>query len=233
MTDRAAAVEELYGLLDELADRCGGYRTLAECSSRSGWPRLGVYFFFEPGEFRAESERLRVVRVGTHALRPSKSTLWGRLSQHRGSTAGSMPGGGNHRGSIFRLHVGTALLNTGICPEAAATWGKGGSAAPDVRRIEYPLERAVSDYIGAMPLLWLAVDDPAGADSDRGIIEAGCIALLSNAGKPIIDPPSPGWLGHHADREAVRRSGLWNVNHVTETSNPVALALLSAWVAQQ
>ncbi len=104
-----------------------------------------------------------------------------------------MPGGGNHRGSIFRLHVGTALLNTGICPEAAATWGKGGSATPEVRRIEYPLERAVSDYIGAMPLLWLAVDNPPGINSDRGIIEAGCIALLSNAQGDTIDPPSPGW----------------------------------------
>lgn len=68
-----------------------------------------------------------------------------------------MPGGGNHRGSIFRLHVGTALLGIGLCPEAAATWGQGGSATPEVRRIEYPLEQAVSDHIGAMPFLWLAV----------------------------------------------------------------------------
>ena len=29
----------------------------------------------------------------------------------------------------------------------------------------------------------------------RGYIERNAIALLSNYGKPAIDPPSPGWLG--------------------------------------
>ncbi len=50
---------------------------------------------------------LRVVRVGTHAVTTtSRTTLWNRLSQHRGV---AKTGGGNHRGSIFRLIVGTAL----------------------------------------------------------------------------------------------------------------------------
>ena len=74
------------------------------------WPRRGVYFFFENGEPRSGTGAgPRVVRVGAHGLKNgARSTLWGRLSQHRGS---SRSGLGNHRGSIFRLLVGVALAN--------------------------------------------------------------------------------------------------------------------------
>src|SRR6476619_3094517 len=119
-------------------------RRLAECTGRTGWPRRGVYFFFEPGEAREDDRTARVVRVGTHGLRPSKSTLWGRLSQHRGHTSGRYAGGGNHRGSIFRLHVGTALLTDDAWPdELRSTWAEK-SANETVRTLELELERAVS-----------------------------------------------------------------------------------------
>ena len=73
------------------------------------WPARGVYFFFEDGEARSTSGTgPRVVRIGTHALTAkSSTTLWNRLAQHRGVVG---TGGGNHRGSIFRLLVGEALL---------------------------------------------------------------------------------------------------------------------------
>ena len=233
MTDRLASLDRFYALMDDLDLHCAGKRTLAECDGRMTWPNRGVYFFFEPGETRASSSIPRVVRVGTHALRPSRSTLWGRLSQHRGSVGGRMPGGGNHRGSIFRLHVGTGLLATGDWPASIRpTWGIGGSATAEVRAAEYPLERAVSDYIGAMPLLWIAIDDAPGRTSDRGVIERGAIGLLSNAIQPAIDPPSAGWLGRHADRESVRRSGLWNVNHVNDQFDRRFLQVLERHLAE-
>lgn len=86
--NRATQLAEFHSLLDQIALRCGGPRTLAECHGRMGWPRRGVYFFFEPGEHRENGPPPRVVRVGMHGLRPSKSTLWGRLSQHRGNGGG-------------------------------------------------------------------------------------------------------------------------------------------------
>lgn len=99
-------IDDFYVLLGELRTRCGGERHLASSSGRMSWPDRGVYFFFEPGEVRPNGDP-RVVRIGTHALKAgSKTTLWKRLGQHRGSVGGSRPGGGNHRGSIFRLHVG-------------------------------------------------------------------------------------------------------------------------------
>ena len=229
--ERRAALALFYELIDELGRRCGGVRTLATCTGTQGWPRRGVYFFFEDGEFREDQQSRRVVRVGTHGLRPSKSTLWQRLGQHKGTTGGSLSGGGNHRGSIFRLHVGAALLATGDWPEQVrASWGIGSSASPAVRSAEHTLECAVSDYIGAMPFFWLAVDDEPSAASERGVIEAGAIALLSNLDRPAIDPASPRWLGHASARATIRGSGLWNVNHVNEPASAEFLATLERWV---
>ena len=124
------------------------------------WPPRGVYFVFEPGELRSDTGKgPRVVRVGSHALSDtSKTTLWNRLSQHRGT---SKSGGGNHRGSIFRLLVGTALIET----QPALTtpsWDDDKPDDPDIRAKEATLEVRVSEIIGAMPFLWVAIDDAPG-----------------------------------------------------------------------
>jgi hypothetical protein len=190
------------------------------------WPERGVYFFFQEGELREDLRTLRVVRVGTHGVSAgSKTTLWSRLSQHRGTTRS---GGGNHRGSIFRLHVGIAMLRDRPDEFLSArdTWGRGSSADRATRVSEELLESAVSRYIGDMPFLWVEIDDEPGPTSRRQEVESNLIALLSNAGKPAIDPPSNTWLGHHSDRATIRDSGLWNVNHVYEPYNPASLDLL-------
>jgi hypothetical protein len=225
--DRHGDLRRLYALLAELEQRVGGARLLEACNGRQGWPQRGVYFFFEDGEQRQDSDDPRVVRVGTHGLRPGgKATLWGRLSQHRGTGRGGVRGG-NHRGSVFRLHVGQALLARGLHPEAGATWARKGSAPREVRLVEAPLEAEVSRVISAMRVLWVDVPDEPSRDSARGVIEAGAIALLSNAGRQPLDPPSPGWLGHSAPSEHIRASGLWNVRHVNERHDPGFLEILA------
>lgn len=210
-------LKTFYALLDDLAGHAGGPRYLADCSGRSGWPKRGIYFFFEPGESRSQSGTgARVVRVGTHALAAgSRSSLWGRLSQHRGRANG---GGGNHRASIFRLIVGTSLIRRD--GYQYPTWGQGSSTPAPIRLGEARLEAEVSHVIGSMPFLWLAIEDAPGPASERGLVECNAIALLSNHGKDALDPPSTGWLGHFCDRERVRKSGLWNSNHVEETYDP-------------
>jgi len=149
-------IQCLYALLAELEARVGGKRALAEVHGCMNWPACGVYVFFEPGEERTTSGAgLRVTRVGTHALKAgSKSTLWGRLQTHRGRIGGANPGGGNHRGSVFRLHVGMALISRDAWPaEVAGNWAQGPSASRPIREREVPLERAVSKYICKMPFL--------------------------------------------------------------------------------
>jgi hypothetical protein len=86
----------------------------------------------------------------------------------------------------------------------------------DIRAREGPLEARVSERIGAMPLLWLSIDDPPGPKSLRGLVERNAIALLSNFGRPPLDPPSPSWLGRSSGRGPVCQSGLWNNRHVNE-----------------
>jgi hypothetical protein len=218
--NRIAQLQTFYSILGDLEAKLGGTRTLAQCSGRLPWPRRGIYFFLEPGENRSDSgSGPRVVRVGTHALTETSSThLWGRLSQHRGS-AGS--GGGNHRGSIFRLIVGAALMARN--GDQSPTWGHGKSAPAELRAKETGLECEVSKIIGAMPFLWLAVDADTGGGTLRGDIERDIIALLSNYGKEAVDPPSPEWLGHLCNRGRVRASGLWNSHHVDETYDPAFL----------
>jgi hypothetical protein len=89
-----------------------------------------------------------------------------------------------------------------------------------IRQREQELERAVTQYIGRMPFIWLSVDDPPAPESDRGFIERNAIALLSNVDREAIDHPSPEWLGWHSDRPKVRRSGIWNNDHVDEAYDP-------------
>lgn len=211
--DRAADLIRFYDLLDRLEARIGGKRCLADCSGRMGWPRRGLYFFFEHGEQRSDSgDGPRVVRVGTHALAARSGTsLWNRLSQHRGDVSS---GGGNHRGSIFRLIVGTALSGGDVVPPPS--WGRGNTADRSTREAEKHHEQQVSSVIRAMPFLWLEIDDEPGPTSARGLVERNSIALLSNFRRAPLDSPSPGWLGHRCNRERVRLSGLWNQNHVDE-----------------
>ena len=154
----------------------------------------------------------RLVRIGTKALKAGSGTkLWTRLSQHKGV---GKSGAGNHRGAIFRLIVGAALIERDGLDYP--TWGKGSSAPRDTRDGELVLEKAVSAEIGEMPFLWLDIDDEPGPDSFRGYIERNAIALLSNYGKEALEPPSTSWLGKCSNRQRVRKSGLWNSNHVTE-----------------
>jgi hypothetical protein len=56
--------------------------------------------------------------------------LWGRLSQHRGYIKG---GGGNHRGSIFRLIVGASLIERN--GSTFATWRLKASLQPPRKAI--------------------------------------------------------------------------------------------------
>lgn len=211
-------LQRFYSIMDQLASTRGRAMPLAAVAATTVALR-GVYFFFEPGEARSDSGAgPRVVRVGTHGLKAGAvSTLHGRLRQHRGKR----DGGGNHRGSIFRLLTGDALMRCGAVGQCSS-WGSSGETgrssnrSQPLKQVEAALEQAVSARLAAMQLVCLDVGDPAGPESQRGWIERNAISLLSNNDKPPLDPPSADWLGHHSSRPRVRLSGLWNQNHVDE-----------------
>lgn len=226
--NRLTHLKRFYAIIDVLGQKEKQLKVLSACTGKMNWPTRGVYFFQEIGETRNHTgDGARIVRVGTHALNAaSRTKLWNRLSQHKGQRSG----GGNHRGSIFRLLVGAALVekNKWCCP----TWGGGGSASPEVRQSEEFLEKLVSAHICQMPFLYLRIDDDPGIETQRGFIERNSTALLSNFDRKSFDPPSPNWLGNYCPREKVRNSGLWNQRHVDEEYNPKFLDRLEALVEE-
>ena len=225
MTSYMGDLDRFYTLMNQLRALPEQGRRLSDCAGRQHWPTRGVYFFVEDEEVRRDANSTsRIVRVGTHALGSrSKSTLWGRLRGHRGNRTGH----GNHRCSIFRLHVGAALLTRDGFQ--LPTWGVRSSAPAGVRTREADHEVRVSMSIGAMRVLWVTVPDEPGPDSARGFIEKNAIALLSNQLRPI-DQPSPGWLGRHSARREIRESGLWNVDYVEDLYDPAFIDVLEGFV---
>lgn len=223
-----ADLERFYSILAGQVARQGA-PCFSELDGGVSWPERGVYFVFEPGEDRrSDSHVARVVRVGTHALRArSSASLWNRLRQHRGAKDGS----GNHRASVFRMHVGRALIARDGLQDEFPRWDQGSNVPVDIRRREQELEKRVSEVIGRMRVAWIAVSDDAGPGSDRGVIERGAIALLASEGRKS-DPPSPGWLGRRAPAEQIRLSGLWHVHHVGDLPDPAFLDVLEDWAAR-
>ena len=239
MPNRLADTVSFYDLLDRLSQRVGGPQLLEHCHRRMSWPERGVYFFFETGEVRGWSgSGPRVVRIGTHAITTgSRTMLWSRLNQHRGIDQSATA---NQRGSIFRKILGIALAKRdgisiprswNVSQSASGAAQRLGMSRQQVQQEEAALGRYVSRYIRRMPFLWVNVDDPPSPNSDRAFIERNAIALLSGYVARNSDTPTRQWLGQFSDREKVRRSGLWNNNHVNERYEPAFLDVLEQLIA--
>lgn len=204
-----------FRLMHQVFAAQSGGRRIDETNGRQSWPSRGVYFIL--ARHGVERGRLpRIVRVGTHAVsQGSKTTLWDRLGTHRGTSTG----GGSHRSSIFRLHVGrawTRYAETEIWPES---WARGQSAPLEIRQHEERLEQQVSKLIGAMHVIWLDVGDEPGPESERAYLERNAIGLLSRLG--LLRPATePDWLGYFSSDWRIAASGLWNLNHVFRRPDP-------------
>jgi hypothetical protein len=187
-----ARVEELYRLLSGLPRR--GFET-----SKGALPADGIYFFFEGGEQVPLGGRTvdRIVRVGTHR---EDARFPKRISQHYGNKHSF---GGNKNGSVFRRHVGGALLRrqNPADPRIAEWITQGGESYPDV-------EEAVSRELRSnFTFVWLAVPTREA----RLSLESGLIALLAQY--PVAAPSST-WLGGFAVDPVIQVAGLWNTQHV-------------------
>jgi len=152
-------------------------------------PRNGVYVVYEEGEdFEGQP---RIARVGSHE-RPGR--LPGRLRDHCSN---------NKNGSIFRKHLGSALMKKRDYPDAEiARWMRSDTRGwPEVEdAIDAQLRRRFTfACIRADELFeW--------RDIERRLI-ASLTCLESS-------PASPGWLGQLASNPVVRRCGMWVDKHV-------------------
>ena len=158
-------------------------------------PKDGIYFWSEAGEVR-QGQTQRITRVGSHR---EPHRLCKRITLHYGA---------DRDRSVFRRHVGAALMNRNGEPESEIQeWYKArGSAVFSHQRFQQ-YEHRVHREIQRGTYRGLRVDDAA----ERLALEKKLIALISRCDHCR---PSPGWLGNHAYREEIRQSGLWNVRHV-------------------
>lgn len=189
MTDaeREQVCEVVHTLLERLPALSGKPPT--------GLPSNGIYFWYEKGESR-RGEGLRVTRVGTHE---SSRPLRYRIREHFGS---------NREGSVFREHMGAALMaRDGESAQDIREWGKGRNSERFHHEKFKQYERRVTEQTANGVYRVLKVDDMR----ERLEFEEKLIALFSHCRHCR---PSPHWLGNWAVRPKIRESGLWNVEHV-------------------
>ncbi|MCK1266886.1 MULTISPECIES: DUF6884 domain-containing protein [unclassified Bradyrhizobium] len=204
--DRIGGIEELYAIFDRL-HAAGHIKPLKEALG-GALPDQGVYFFFDPAEKTLFSESLpRLVRVGTHGVSAgSRATLRDRLRTHLGTSDGY----GNHRSSVFRLHVGEALIRRDGMRDRYPNWGIGQNLTGADRDNERPLEKVVSEIIGSLSVCCIAVADKSAKESARSVIERLSIALFTEHLLPV-EASGPLWLGLHSKHDVIAKTGLWNL----------------------
>lgn len=167
-------------------------------------PRNGIYFFYEQGEGG------RIVRVGTHR---GNARLYDRLRDHYGTRRSHRAW---RRTSVFRYHLGAALLNRDQDPRIAEWLDRKGERMRDV-------ETAVTELLHAnFTFRVLSVDDL----DERLALERALIGALSATPQMSED-----WLGLHAVSPILRRSGLWNSDHIGAT-DPLDIARLRELIDQ-
>lgn len=222
---RPTKLQEFHQKLGVLRDDAGGPFYLSDADSSYNWPDRGIYVFFDHGTEPLVDpvEDWAITRIGTVGdSSGSTSTLWDRLRAHRGtvdSDYGEM--GGNHRGSIFRKHVGRALIERDDLDDEYPHWGVPHRNLPDdvstteIRTQEHELEQKVSEYIRTLPFLVIDIPGEPGPDCERSMVEKNLIALVSHARRTSPDLKKDGWLGYHSPRAEIAKTGLWNIQHVS------------------
>lgn len=220
-TQRLSDLRKLYDLVDVARSKANSF-LLGDLPSRK-LPDRGVYIFLDPDERNFAGSRGRIVRIGTHAISEgSKSLLRTRLRAHLGQLDRS----GNHRASIFRLHVGRAILERDFGQKRLSTWGVGQDAPKRVRALELKHEKRVSEYLARLEVVVLPVSDAANKYSLRSVVERQLIALCSESLQPI-DHASKAWLGRHSPSSLIVKSGLWNLRDVGSQYDPDGVGSVS------
>lgn len=224
MVDRIRDLSQLYDWI-EAERQSGGMFPFGSLTSESV-PKRGVYLFLDRSEPNYRRSGSRVVRIGTHAISAgSRATLRSRLRNHLGP-ANEI---GNHRGSIFRLHVGRAMLDAGPGHHTLRSWGEGQDASVVTKTHEQAHELAVTRYLQQLDVVLLDIDDEPSKDSLRARVEAQLIALFSEGMRPI-DLPAPKWLGLESPVAVIKRSGLWNIRGIGEKYDPAAVGSVTSFL---
>jgi|LSQX01.2.fsa_nt_gb hypothetical protein len=162
-------------------------------------PLNGVYIMFEAGEQGHDAER--IVRVGSHT---GLNQLPSRMQQHFLNE--------NKDRSIFRKHVGRALLNRDGDPfieqwnlDLTTSAAKKRHAGEVDFAKQKQVESRVTEYLQTnLRFVCFRVDEK----DERLSWES---RIISTVAQCTECGPSSDWLGLHAPNPKIRESGLWLV----------------------
>ena len=183
------ADEDVYLRIHELLELLPLYKYPV---NRRDLPSNGIYFFYEEGEVIKVGSRVfkRIVRVGTHK---EQGRFPNRILDHFY---------GDKNSSVFRRHLGAAILaRENPHDSRLREWMKGSKTLRDVERKVSRLLRERFSF------RYIRVDDR----DERLELEERLISTLARFSPKYV---SPNWLGRYSPTEKIRRSGLWNVEHV-------------------
>lgn len=183
-------------------------------------PTNGIYFFYERGEISGHnSEKQRIVRVGTHRDGNFRS----RIAQHfllderkMAFTKDQPP---PHDRSVFRKHIGRALLNRARDPYLSV-WGKIDFTTPKIRNTkghlrdiskEVAIEQVVTQTLRQeFSLSYIEIQDEAQRMGSQGLERA----LIGTLARCPQCRPSAHWLGRYHPDPRISTSGIWLVHHL-------------------
>ena len=185
----------------------------------AGLPENGIYFFYEDGEMWGHSGRQpRIVRIGTHRDGNFRS----RIADHYLSRGRSMDLHVNKPApkdrSIFRKHLGRALLAKAQDPYLEIwnidfTTNRNRRAYGDRRNPakEREIEEQVSYLLREkFSFRYLELDVAVARMGNKGL-EAALIGTVAGC---TLCKPSVSWLGRCSPKPQIRQSGLWLVQHL-------------------
>lgn len=162
--------------------------------SRTDLPNNGLYFFYEEGERFSVNGQLRdrIVRIGTHR---EQDRLPDRILNHFQ---------GDKNNSVFRRLLGSAIIQReNPSDPRLQQWLEQGT--PTLTDIEERVSRELREHFS---FRCVKVEDR----DERMEFEERLIATLARCSTTYH--PSPNWLGLFAVNEKVRRSRMWNDQHV-------------------
>ena len=182
-------------------------------------PANGIYFFYEKGEHcNHEGERPRIVRVGTHR----DGNFQSRIAEHflfdERKMTFTQDQSAPHERSIFRKHIGRALLSRVGDPyltvwEMDFTTRESRERNRHVRDIskEVAVEREITQVLRAnFSFRCIEVADQRLRMGSEGLERA----LIGTLASCALCGPSAGWLGNYSPKPQIRKTGLWLIQHL-------------------
>jgi hypothetical protein len=182
-------------------------------------PDNGIYFFYENGEiWNHGSNKLRIVRVGTHKDGNFKSRIKGHylLNETRMNFTSLMPP--PHDTSILRKNIGRVLLNM-TKDEYLNIWNlvfmKKEYRIKNAQLRDIPKEKKIESEISRIlrenfSFRFIIIENQQDRMGSTGL-ESSLIGTIASC---TYCKASKNWLGKYSPIEKIRQSGLWQVQHL-------------------